>query len=57
MLNTNTLDTSLTRPIKRGKQGERTVRPNNEKSLNDDNFVIGKFKALVKHKDAGENIL
>ena len=38
MLNTNTLDTSLTRPIKRGKQGERTVRPNSEKFANTQNF-------------------
>ena len=58
MVNTNTLDTSLTRPIKRGKQGERTVRPKPEKFLKDANFAL-KFEAVtgdINYGDAKDGV-
>ena len=54
MLNTNTLDPSLSRPIKRGKQGERTVRPNPEKFLKGDDFAL-KFQAVTGERGYGTN--
>ena len=39
-------DEKRIRPVKRGKQGERLVRPSDEKFMDSSNFMIGKFNPL-----------
>ena len=41
-------DESRIRPVKRGKQGERLVRPSDEKFMDSSNFMIGEFRPLVE---------
>ena len=54
MRNNHKLEENKTRAIKRGLQGERTVRPNNERFLNTQNFEL-QFRALSTDntKDGG----
>ena len=40
MVNTHKLEENKSRAVKRGKQGERTVRPNNERFTNTQNFEL-----------------
>jgi len=47
MVNTHKLEENKSRAVKRGKQGERTVRPNNERFLNTKNFEL-QFRAVLK---------
>ena len=41
-------DKNLIRPVKRGKQGERLVRPSDEKFMDNSNFMIGEFNPLCE---------
>lgn len=45
MRNNHKLEENKTRAIKRGLQGERTVRPNNERFTNTQNFIL-QFRAF-----------
>jgi len=45
MVNTHKLEENKSRAVKRGKQGERTVRPNNERFTNTQNFEL-QFRAF-----------
>ena len=43
------------RPVKRGKQGERLVRPSDEKFMDSSNFMIGKFNPLCEVFEKSES--
>ena len=53
MLQINTIDKDRQRPVKRGKQGERLVRPSDERFGNNENFLVGEFRPVrgVKEGD------
>ena len=36
------------RPVKRGRQGERLVRPSDERFGNNENFLVGEFRPVAK---------
>ena len=46
MLQINTIDKDRQRPVKRGKQGERLVRPSDERFGNNENFLVGEFRPV-----------
>ena len=48
MKQVNIFDVYLQRPVKRGKQGERSVRPSDEKFMDNTNFLMGEFKATCE---------
>ena len=53
MLQINTIDKDKQRPVKRGKQGERLVRPSDERFGNNENFLVGEFRPV---SEAGEGL-
>ena len=38
-------DKEAMRPVRRGEKGQRSTRPSSDKFLNNENFLLGKFKA------------
>ena len=38
-------DKEAQRPVRRGEKGQRSTRPSSDKFLNNENFLLGKFKA------------
>ena len=36
------------RPVKRGDKNERSIRPSDEKFMDNTNFLIGEFKAITE---------
>ena len=44
------IDKSRQRPVKRGRQGERLVRPSDERFGNNENFLVGEFRP-VRQRD------
>jgi len=55
MRNNHKLEENKTRAIKRGLQGERTVRPNNERFLNTKNFEL-QFRAFLDAEKHGKKV-
>ena len=43
-LQLDVIDKSRQRPVKRGRQGERLVRPSDERFGNNENFLVGEFR-------------
>ena len=52
-LQLDVIDKSRQRPVKRGRQGERLVRPSDERFGNNENFLVGEFKPI---RNAEENV-
>ena len=42
----NLFDPKKQRPVKRGNQGERSVRPSDEKFMDNSNFLMGEFRPV-----------
>ena len=40
-------DKEAQRPVRRGEKGQRSTRPSSDKFLDNENFLLGKFKAKV----------
>jgi len=47
-LQLDVIDKSRQRPVKRGRQGERLVRPSDERFGNNENFLVGEFRPTRK---------
>ena len=45
-LQLDVIDKSRQRPVKRGRQGERLVRPSDERFGNNENFLVGEFRPV-----------
>jgi len=41
------------RPVKRGDKNERSIRPSDEKFMDNTNFLVGKFKATTEDSSEG----
>ena len=48
MKQVNIYEPKKQRPVKRGKQGERSVRPSDEKFMDNSNFLMGKFRPITE---------
>ena len=49
MMQTHVFDTKRRRNVKRGQQGQRTVRPSDERFADNKNFLVGKaFRPIVE---------
>ena len=55
-LQLDVIDKSRQRPVKRGRQGERLVRPSDERFGNNENFLVGEFRPVKKVGDGGSSI-
>ena len=55
MKQVNIYDSKKQRPVKRGKQGERSVRPSDEKFMDNSNFLVGEFNPLCDPNNKSES--
>ena len=52
MVQTHVFDTKRRRGVKRGRQGQRTVRPSDERFADNKNFLVGKaFRPIMEATD------
>ena len=50
-LQLDVIDKSRQRPVKRGRQGERLVRPSDERFGNNENFLVGEFTPVQNYAE------
>ena len=48
-------DKEAQRPVRRGEKGQRSTRPSSDKFLNNENFLLGKFKAKFEAETTASN--
>ena len=55
MMQTHVFDTKRRRNVKRGQQGQRTVRPSDERFADNKNFLVGKaFRPIIGYGEGGK---